>query len=116
MTQHYNDLDDATKVQTANLLDNMDVPESRAQNSEFGLCARCKFFAITRTEFQVVRACCVHQQNYPIALTSAHPVTQCSLFKDDDIPELWEMRQMAHYIEIPPRKAGFITDDGMADR
>jgi len=51
------------------------------------------------------------QHNYLIGLTAAQPVTECNLFADANVPELWEMRQIAAYIDAPARKAGFITDD-----
>jgi len=111
MAQRYEDLDDGARIATSNLLDNMDMPESRGHNTEFGMCSRCKSFAISRTEFKVVRACCMAQHNYLIGLTAAQPVTECNLFADANVPELWEMRQIAAYIDAPARKAGFITDD-----
>lgn len=113
MAQHFSELDDATKTQTANLLDNANVPRnSRIKNSEFGMCAKCKSLAITRTEFQVVRAFCTAIYQKPMPLTAAHPITECNQFEDRDAPELWEMRQMAWYIDgETTRQAGFITND-----
>ena len=109
MARRYEDLDDKSQSTISQLIDSTEVPESRPHNSEFGICAKCKFFAITKTEFRVVRACCRVHHDYPMSLSAAYPITECNLFDDADIPELWEMRQIAYYIDIPTRKAGFIT-------
>ena len=85
--------------------------ESKSKYSEFGLCSNCKSFVITRTEFATVRAECVGQHAFPRCLSAAKPVRDCNMFEDERDMALWEMQQIAYYIDAPPRKAGFINEE-----
>lgn len=109
--------DDLSEKEQSKVLDTLDNSESLTHGSEdryaeYGLCAKCKTFMITKTEFETVRAECIVQRNFPRSLSAAKPVVDCNAFENESDMELWEMRQMAYYLDGEQhRKAGFITDD-----
>jgi len=109
MAKRYLDMTEDEQMHEGNFLESTLKPdiEQRTRHSEFGICCKCASFSITETEFDVVRAVCMRFASLPLLLTSAHPVRYCSSFTDEHEMELYEMKEMAYYIETPKRKVGF---------
>ena len=75
-------------------------------NEEFGLCSTCDNLKIVKTEFKVLRARC-DEDCMNITLTAIHPITECSEYMKKGEMSLYDMVQMATFIDAPKDLIGF---------
>jgi len=72
--------------------------------STFGLCSKCSFFKITKTEFRILLVKCGELN---IRLNEKERVVECSTFVHRNQMSLNEMKEIAYIIESNHKKAGF---------
>ena len=81
-----------------------------AKNTEYGLCSKCEYFTIVKTEFTILRALCGrYEEAHMFILKSNKPVTECSDFKDKLTMSLYDMQKIAYIIESKENEIGFIV-------
>lgn len=73
--------------------------------NNFGLCSSCTAFQYAKTEFAIKKAYCY---DIDLSLTEQDPITECSKYSKRGEMSLQMMMEIAHIIEFPKDKIGFI--------
>ena len=87
--------------------DNSDFPQFSTFDDRYGLCASCKEFQLTRTEYKVLLARCGYSD---LKLNDDDPVVECSLYDKRGTLTLEQMIGMAYLLETNRKKVGFLDE------
>lgn len=82
--------------------------QKERKNKEYGLCADCANFTVTKTEFRTIRAACNAYHRQLMGLNSVHQVIECTEYVKKGQMSLYDMQNIAILIEPDaPEKIGF---------
>ena len=81
-------------------------PKNR-KDDIYGLCSSCKYFDLVKSEFKVIKSVCENHKD--INITIEEPIKYCNLYSKIGEMSLYEMGQLALFINIDKDKerAGF---------
>jgi len=101
----YKDFSAGEKNDIGSLLNTTKEPKER-KIEDCGLCGTCKFFHLTKTKFEVIKSKCT-LQNFNISVKD--PIIFCNTYQKMGEMSLYEMSQIAFFIEIEEEegKVGF---------
>ena len=82
-----------------------DYGREPASSSAFGLCSDCVYLDAAESEYGIVFARC---EELEIKINRTNIITKCTKYRGRGKMELWEMKEIAIYIDDSNRtKAGF---------
>lgn len=97
----YKDLSDTDKSDLVSIIDTTQEPQERKEEN-FGLCSTCKYFELVKSEFKILNSSCREQSN--IIISIQEPVKFCSIYSKIGEMSLFDMSQIALFINLDKEK------------